>query len=143
MAPQSSESDILSLLSFKLKNADTHFLLLSKFGIEKMQVVGFRINVHAVYFRVRYQVTNRCNIIVQSMYILHIQGPAVGTRLGGGGWGALCVEMGFRWTFPGNQDSTVKIKSELISIKLQQFFNTLADPKLIFPIRTILLMCKL
>ena len=30
---------------------------------------------------------------------------------------ALCVEMGFTWTFPRNQDATVKLKSELISIK--------------------------
>ena len=29
----------------------------------------------------------------------------------------LCVEMGFTRTFPGNQDVTVKLKSELISIK--------------------------
>ena len=29
----------------------------------------------------------------------------------------LCVEMGFTWTFPRNQDATVKLKSELISIK--------------------------
>ena len=36
-------------------------------------------------------------------------------KLGGGG--ALCVEMGFTWTFPRNQDATVKLKSELISIK--------------------------
>ena len=33
------------------------------------------------------------------------------------GGGALCVEMGFTWTFPRNQDATVKLKSELISIK--------------------------
>ena len=33
------------------------------------------------------------------------------------GRGALCVEMGFTWTFPRNQDATVKLKSELISIK--------------------------
>ena len=50
---------------------------------------------------------------------------------------ALCVEMGFTWTFPRNQDATVKLKSELISIKFQQFFNTLADPKLICSIQTI------
>ena len=31
--------------------------------------------------------------------------------------GALCVEMGLTWTFPRNQDATVKLKSELISIK--------------------------
>ena len=31
--------------------------------------------------------------------------------------GALCVEMGFTWTFPRNQDAKVKLKSELISIK--------------------------
>ena len=31
--------------------------------------------------------------------------------------GALCIEMGFTWTFPRNQDATVKLKSELISIK--------------------------
>ena len=32
--------------------------------------------------------------------------------------GALCVEMGFTWTFPSrNQNATVKLKSELISIK--------------------------
>ena len=30
---------------------------------------------------------------------------------------ALCVEMGFTWTFPRNQDGTVKLKSELICIK--------------------------
>ena len=36
---------------------------------------------------------------------------------GGGGTGALCVEMGFMWTFPRNQDATVKLKSELIFIK--------------------------
>ena len=29
----------------------------------------------------------------------------------------LCVEMGFTWTFPKNQDAKVKLKSELISIK--------------------------
>ena len=29
----------------------------------------------------------------------------------------LCVEMGFTWTFPRNQDATVKLKSELISIQ--------------------------
>ena len=33
------------------------------------------------------------------------------------GRGALCVEMGFTWTFPRNQDATVKLKSELIFIK--------------------------
>ena len=33
------------------------------------------------------------------------------------GGGALCVEMGFTWKFPRNQDATVKLKSELISIK--------------------------
>ena len=33
------------------------------------------------------------------------------------GGGALCVEMGFTRTFPWNQDATVKLKSELISIK--------------------------
>ena len=33
------------------------------------------------------------------------------------GGGALCVEMGFTWTFPRNQDAKVKLKSELISIK--------------------------
>ena len=41
---------------------------------------------------------------------------AVGTG-GVKGGGALCVEMGFTWTFPRNQDATVKLKSELISIK--------------------------
>ena len=51
--------------------------------------------------------------------------------------------MGFTWTFLRNQDATVKSKSELIFIKFQQFFNTLADPKQIFPIQTILLTCKL
>ena len=35
----------------------------------------------------------------------------------GGGGGALCVKMDFTWTFPRNQDATVKLKSELISIK--------------------------
>jgi hypothetical protein len=35
-------------------------------------------------------------------------------KLGGG---ALCVEMGFTWTFPRNQDTTMKLKSDLISIK--------------------------
>ena len=29
----------------------------------------------------------------------------------------LCVEMGFTWTFPRNQDATVKLKSKLIFIK--------------------------
>ena len=33
------------------------------------------------------------------------------------GEGALCVEMGFTWTFSRNQDAKVKLKSELISIK--------------------------
>ena len=28
-----------------------------------------------------------------------------------------CVEMGFTWTFSRNQDATVKLKSELISVK--------------------------
>ena len=31
--------------------------------------------------------------------------------------GALCVEMGFTWTIPRNQDATLTLKSELISIK--------------------------
>ena len=31
--------------------------------------------------------------------------------------GALCVEMGFTWTFPRNQEGTVKLKSEIICIK--------------------------
>ena len=35
----------------------------------------------------------------------------------GKGGGALCVEMGFAWTFPKNQDATVKLKSEFIFIK--------------------------
>ena len=35
----------------------------------------------------------------------------------GGGPGALYVEIGFTWTFSRNQDATVKLKSELISIK--------------------------
>ena len=54
----------------------------------------------------------------------------------------LCVEMGFTWTFHWNQDVTVKLKSELISIKFQQFFDNLANPKLICPIQTILLTCN-
>ena len=29
----------------------------------------------------------------------------------------LSVEMGFTWTFPRNQDATVKLKSDLISMK--------------------------
>ena len=33
------------------------------------------------------------------------------------GGGVLCVEMGFTWTFPRNEDATVKLKSELVSIK--------------------------
>ena len=41
-------------------------------------------------------------------YKTHFTGPPL--------W-ALCVEMGFTWTFPRNQDATVKLKSELISIK--------------------------
>jgi hypothetical protein len=36
-------------------------------------------------------------------------GPATGLLL--------CVEIGFMWTFPRNQDATVKLKSEFISIK--------------------------
>ena len=40
-----------------------------------------------------------------------------GVHEGGGGEGALCVEMGFTRTFPRNQDATVKLKSELVSIK--------------------------
>ena len=35
----------------------------------------------------------------------------------GAGGGALCVEIGFTWTILRNQDATVKLKSELISIK--------------------------
>ena len=27
--------------------------------------------------------------------------------------GALCVEMGFTWTFPKNQNAKVKLKSEI------------------------------
>ena len=34
-----------------------------------------------------------------------------------GSAGAMCVEMGFMWTFLRNQDASVKLKSELISIK--------------------------
>ena len=41
---------------------------------------------------------------------------AVGRSENPGG-GALCVEMGFAWTYPRNQDATVKLVSELISIK--------------------------
>ena len=62
---------------------------------------------------------------------------------GSSGPRALCVEMGFTGTFTKNQDATVKLKPELISIKFYQFFNTLANPKLIFPIQTILLTSKL
>ena len=60
----------------------------------------------------------------------------VGTNLCGGHNLAptLCVEMGFTWTYPRNQDATVKLKSELISFKgdtgkqalkhiCQRFFN--------------------
>ena len=42
------------------------------------------------------------------------------SAVGAGAWGvaeARCVEMGFTWTFPRNQDATVKLESELISIK--------------------------
>ena len=35
-------------------------------------------------------------------------GPSQDLKSGGG---ALCVEMGFTWTFPRNQDATVKLKS--------------------------------
>ena len=42
---------------------------------------------------------------------------------------ALCVEIGFTRTFARNQDVTVKLKSELIFIKFQYFFNVLVDPK--------------
>ena len=38
-------------------------------------------------------------------------------KLVGGAGGTLCVEMGFTWTFLRNQDATVKLKSELISIE--------------------------
>ena len=31
-------------------------------------------------------------------------------RAGGTWGGALCVEMGFTWTFPRKQDATVKLK---------------------------------
>ena len=31
--------------------------------------------------------------------------------------GALCVEMGFTWTSQRNQDATMNLKSEIISIK--------------------------
>ena len=30
----------------------------------------------------------------------------------------LCVEMGFTWTFSRNQDATVKLKSELIAVRV-------------------------
>ena len=42
-------------------------------------------------------------------------GPSIKYVVSAGG--ALCVEMGFKWTFLRNQDATVKLKSELISIK--------------------------
>ena len=45
---------------------------------------------------------------------------------GGGGGGAMCVEMGFMRTFPRNQDATVKLKSNFYQILV--VFNTLADP---------------
>ena len=51
--------------------------------------------------------------------------------------GALCVEICFIQTFPRNQDVTVKLKSELIFIKFQYFFNVLADPKSICFTQTI------
>ena len=50
---------------------------------------------------------NQLDIIIGKNYYLTLKYLGV----------ALCVEMGFMWTFPSNQDATVKIKSELISIK--------------------------
>ena len=41
----------------------------------------------------------------------------VGVNFFGTGSPGHCVEIGFTWTFPGNQDATVKLKYELISIK--------------------------
>ena len=67
---------------------------------------------------------NYQNLIEMTSNIFHIVAFGVGfkclrkmhlnTQWGGG---ALCVEMGFTWTFPRNQDAKVKLKSELISIK--------------------------
>ena len=45
------------------------------------------------------------------------KGPSINYVVSGGR-GALCVEMGFTWTFPRNQDATVKLEYELISIKV-------------------------
>ena len=66
---------------------------------------------------------NYQNLIEMTSNIIDIVAFGVGFKcpckidLNTQGGGALCVEMGFTWTFPRNQDATVKLKSELISIK--------------------------
>ena len=69
------------------------------------------------------------NTIVHTIHIevvLEVQ-SGMSERLKNWGEGTLCVEIGFTQTFPRNQDATVKLKSELISIKFQQFFNIQVD----------------
>ena len=56
--------------------------------------------------------------------------------------GGCVLKQSFMRTFPRNQDVTVKLKSELIFIKFQYFFNVLADPKPICSTQTIPSMCE-
>ena len=52
------------------------------------------------------------------------------------------LKQGFTWTFPRNQDVTVKLKFELIFMKFYYFFNVLANPKPICFTETIPSMCE-
>ena len=44
-----------------------------------------------------------------------------------------CVEVGFTWTFPRNQDAKVKLKSELIPINFSNFLIFLLTPSWYVP----------
>ena len=55
-------------------------------------------------------------VVVDTHVIVDV--VAVIVLVGGRAAGTLCVEMGFTWTFPRNQDASVKLKSDPISIKL-------------------------
>ena len=70
------------------------------------------------YQRLRHMVSDKFQVKISSKcQIDKIRAKPFDRNGGRKGGGTLCVEMGFTWTFSRNQDATVKLKSELISIK--------------------------
>ena len=61
-----------------------------------------------------------------------------------GGWGGehWVWKWGFTWTFPENQDVTVKFKSELIFINFLYVFNVIGNTEPICFTQTIPSMCE-